>query len=380
MKKLAIIGASYLQVPLIIKAKQMGIETHVFAWAVNDVGEKIADFFYPISIVEKEQILNKCKELNINGICSIASDLAAITVNYVAYNMGLTCNLPECVIVSTNKYKMRSCFGENGNPSPKFKMIQSIADLMDEDFNYPIIVKPVDRSGSRGITRLDNYKGLEEAIERAKENGFEKSALVEEFVDGYEYSVECISWQGKHHFLSLTKKFTTGAPNFIETAHVEPACVSDELVNEIKKVIFSALDSLKISNGASHSEIKIANDGKITIIEIGGRMGGDLIGSDLVEISTGIDFVKAVIQVAIGQEPDITPKDCSKACAVRFILSKEDINVFNKLMKEHPEYVVRWENKYMSDSEVTDSSSRMGYYLFSADKLEDLEEYLPQED
>ena len=89
---LAIIGASYLQLPLIEKAKEMGYTTHVFAWAANDVGEKAADYFYPISIVEKEEILTKCREIGICGICSIASDLAMVTVSYVAEALGLPGN------------------------------------------------------------------------------------------------------------------------------------------------------------------------------------------------------------------------------------------------------------------------------------------------
>ena len=95
MKKLAVIGASYLQEPLIQKAKSMGLETHVFAWAANDVGEKSADHFYPISIVEKDAILEKCREIGIDGGFSIASDLAAITVNHVARALGLPGNSPE---------------------------------------------------------------------------------------------------------------------------------------------------------------------------------------------------------------------------------------------------------------------------------------------
>ena len=84
MNNLAIIGASYLQLPLIQKAKEMGYVTHVFAWTANDVGEKEADYFYPISIVEKDEILEQCRAIGVAGICSIASDLAAVTVNYVA--------------------------------------------------------------------------------------------------------------------------------------------------------------------------------------------------------------------------------------------------------------------------------------------------------
>ena len=99
-KNLAIIGASYLQLPLIQKAKNMGYVTHVFAWKANDIGEKEADFFYPISIVEKEQILDVCEKIGICGICSIASDLAIITVNYVANKLGLTANSMECTYLS----------------------------------------------------------------------------------------------------------------------------------------------------------------------------------------------------------------------------------------------------------------------------------------
>lgn len=109
-KNLAIIGASYLQLHLIQKAKKLGYITHVFAWKINDVGERAADYFYPISIVEKECILKKCREIGICGICSIASDLAVITVNYVAEELGLNGNSLETTDVSTNKYLMRQIF------------------------------------------------------------------------------------------------------------------------------------------------------------------------------------------------------------------------------------------------------------------------------
>ena len=109
MDKVAIIGASYLQLPLIAKAKEMGYETHVFAWEANDVGEKEADFFHPISIVEKEKILEVCKEIGISGICSIASDLAVLTVNYVANHMGLPGNSLESSYLSSGQNISGQC-------------------------------------------------------------------------------------------------------------------------------------------------------------------------------------------------------------------------------------------------------------------------------
>lgn len=379
MRKLAIIGASYLQEPLIQKAIDMGIETHVFAWQCGDVGEELADYFYPISIVEKDRILDKCREIAIDGICTIASDLAVITVNYVANAMGLIANSMECTEVSTNKNLMRKCFEKNGDPSPRSIMVENADEITEMQLEYPIIVKPLDRSGSRGITKLTDSSGLIEAIEHAKEEGFVKKALVEEFAEGQEYSVECISWEGKHSFLALTHKFTTGAPKFIETGHLEPAQVSEELLQQITKVVFHALDSLGITFGASHTEIKISPTGIIKIIEIGGRMGGDFIGSNLVELSTGIDFVGAVIQVALGEEPSLAKKHDAMVAAVRFVFEQVDMDVFQDIMRGNPEMIVQADVPEKVSGEVTDSSTRFGYYLMATDSADVLLKYLPKE-
>ena len=377
MIKIAIIGASYLQEPLIRRAKEMGIETHVFAWAANDVGERIADYFYPISIVEKELILEKCREIGIDGICSIASDLAVITVNYVAERLGLIGNGEESVRLSTNKHNMRLAFERNGDPSPRSILVTTEADV-DEDIEYPVIVKPLDRSGSRGILKVTEKKQLPRAIEKAKQQGFIKKALVEEYVNGVEYSVEYLSYHGEHHFLALTFKYTTGDPNFIEVGHFEPANVSDDELELIKNTVLHALETLKIKNGASHSEIKILPDGSIKIIEIGARMGGDFIGSELVKHSTGIDFVKAVIQVALGEEPDLTPSEEKGYVGIHYICEQEDINVFNKVKTEHPEIIIAEEVPETVIGKVTDSSTRFGYFILKSKDAEIVDRYMPK--
>ena len=376
MKKLAIIGASYLQEPLIQKAKSKGIETHVFAWKANDVGEYSADYFYPISIVEKEKILAQCREIGIDGICSIASDLAAITVNYVANQMGLTGNSPESVEASTNKHKMRRCFEMNGDPSPNSIQVSCVEDLKNVHLEFPVIVKPIDRSGSRGITKVKSEDGLGKAIEEAATQGFEKYALVEEFVTGQEYSVEYISWKGEHTFLALTKKITTGAPGFIEKGHIEPASVDEETLSIIQRIVSHALDSLGIQYGASHSEIKISDDGRIRMIEIGGRMGGDHIGARLVPLSTGYDFLDAVIDIAMGIEPSAL-KHGGRNAAIRFVFNTDDLKALERMKAEHPEILVEEDIKHVTDEKVTDSGSRFGYYLFASENREWVETYLP---
>lgn len=364
-KHLAIIGASYLQLPLIEKAKDMGYTTHVFAWAAGDVGEEAADFFYPVSIVEKEEILDKCRQIGICGICSIASDLAMVTVNYVAENLGLCGNTVAATEKSTNKHLMRKAFEAAGDPSPKSILVDESTDLASLDLCYPVIVKPTDRSGSRGIFKVEEFAMLSAAVKAAMDQGFEKKALIEEFARGQEYSVEFISYQGQHHFLAMTHKYTTGAPSFIETGHLQPAPVDEKTLERVKQVVTHALDTLELKNGASHSELKIAEDGTIRIIEIGGRMGGDCIGSDMVRYSTGYDFVKMVIQVACGEAPDFTRVQQPHPVAIRFIFTQEDLEEFQRLNREEPQRILKVVDMHPENiGKITDSSNRAGCYLY----------------
>jgi len=363
-KKLAVIGASYLQLPLILKAQEMGYETHVFAWAAQDVGEKAADFFYPISIVEKDAILEKCREIGICGICTIASDLAVVTVNHVACALGLPGNSLASTRKSTNKHEMRRAFAEHGDPSPKSIRVDAETDLSKLSLTFPAIVKPTDRSGSRGIFRITRTEELEAAVRAAMEVSLEKKALIEEFAEGTEYSVEYLSFRGTHHFLAVTLKYTTGAPHFIETGHLEPAPLSPEMTEKVRRVVEHALDSLEIQNGASHSEIKIDENGKIRLIEIGARMGGDCIGTDLVRYSTGIDFVRAVIDVAVGKEPDLTPRGETCAAEVRYILNENDVLEYERVLREEPERILRQEEIHRELlGKASDSSTRAGCYI-----------------
>ncbi len=363
VKKLAIIGANSFQNRLILKAKELGFETHVFAWECGDIGEKTADYFYPISIIEKDEILEKCKEIGICGICSIASDLAAITVNYVAEKLGLNGNPIEITEQCTNKYEMRRCFKKHGIATPSFIKTNKVCDEIGE-MNYPLIVKPTDRSGSRSITKVYKRDELKEAIASAVNDSFEKMAIVEEYIRGEEYSCECISFKGKHTYLTTTKKFTTGEPNFIETGHIQPAGLSKEMEEKVKNYILNALSALGIKNGASHSEFRIDENGEIRIIEIGARMGGDCIGSDLVFLSTGLDFVKMVIDVACNIEPDFNQTGEKHKAEIKFIFGEEDEKELETIKKEAPQKIYFVSDIEKSDK-VSDSSTRWGYYIMA---------------
>lgn len=374
MDKIVIIGANSFQNPLILKAKEMGYETHVFAWKSGDIGEKTADYFYPISITEKDKILEECKKIKPKAVVSIASDLAVLTVNYLADKLGLTANSPEISKVCTNKYEMRKAFQEANVRVPKFKNV-GLEDKIDlSEFKMPVIVKPTDRSGSRGITLVKEEGQLKEAVASAIDNSFEKRAIVEEYIEGNEYSCECISYQGKHKFLAITKKFTTGSPHFIETGHIEPSGLSDEQENKVKQEVFKALDALKIQNGPSHSEFKIDKEGNVGIIEIGARMGGDCIGSDLVKISTGYDFLKLTIDVALGKEP-ILERVCEpKIAVIKFIFDKKELDKLEKIKENYLDAIYYISEISDLNHKIVDSSSRYGYYILQCKSMEELKE------
>lgn len=363
-KNLAIIGASYLQMPLIKKAKEKGYITHVFAWEAGDPGEEEADYFYPISIVEKDEILEKCRQIGIAGICTVSSDLAAITVNYVANALGLPCNSPKAALISTNKHEMRKTFKEKNIPSCKSVQISSAEEFDLSQIALPIIVKPVDRSGSRGIFKVDSPERFAPAVEVALAESFEKHVLVEEYAHGQEYSAECISQNGIHHFLALTEKTTTGAPHFIEKKHSEPANVSDEMYEKIKQTVFSVLNALELTTGASHTEFKIDREGNIRIIEAAGRMGGDAIGTHLVYYSTGYDFTEMVIDCAVGQPIHLHPKFEGFPVESRFIFTQEDLDIYYQMKNNEPERFLDVLDLHPEKvGTATDSSSRSGCYV-----------------
>lgn len=367
MKKLVIIGANDFQNQLILKAKMLGYETHVFAWREGAVGEKTADYFYPVSIVEKDAILKKCREIQPDGICSVASDLAAITVNYVAQAMGLTCNQPKYTNIQTNKFAMREALLRAGISCPKFALADETSNFTEllKDFCYPVIVKPTDRSGSRSIMKLEGPEQLDEAVRAACNVSFEKKAIIEEYIEGQEYSIETISFAGIHYFLAVTKKFTTGAPHFIETGHRQPSGLSEQMISCAKEEMFRALDALHVENSAGHGEFRIGADGSVRFIEIGARMGGDCIGSDLVWLSTGHDYLKMVIDVACGHAPELNANPTNYESEIRFLFSREDVECFRFWQEQHKQDIYRISDFDLSHCDnVTDSSTRIGYCIF----------------
>mgnify|MGYP002621653197 CR=1 FL=1 len=365
MQKIAIIGASYLQLPLVKRAKEMGLYTICFAWEKGAVCKDIADKFYPISIVEKEQILDVCRQEQIDGICTIASDVAAPTVAYVAEQMGLVGNSYECALRANDKYLMRNALQSAGILCPLFQMVKSAEEELNNAFTYPLIIKPTDRSGSLGVTKVSDVVARKYALQTALEYSFKHEAIVEEYIEGREISVEFISYLGKHYPLQITDKVTTGAPHFVELEHHQPADLTTAQYEEIYAITKRALTALGVTNGASHSEYRITADGKIYVMEIGARMGGDFIGSDLVQLSTGYDFLRGVIEVALGEFTS-PARTINKHSGVYFLCA--ETGYLDLYFQQPPSCIVAYERTRGTLSPVSCSSDRSGYLIYQSDK------------
>lgn len=377
MKKIIIVGANEFQNKLVLKAKELGVETHVFAWENGAVAKENADFFYPISITDENQILLKAQEIKPDAICSIASDLAMPTVNVIAEKLKLIGNSIVATNYTTNKYEMRKKLEKDGLPCPFFHLVK-FYDEIPKNVIFPLIVKPIDRSGSRGITKVVNEQELKIAIENAKRVSFSEVVLVEEYIDGDEYSIEMISQKGKHQFLQITEKFTTGEPFFIEKGHLSPPRkISEKQEAKIIFLVKKILDCLEIENGASHSEIKINSQGEIKIIEIGGRMGGDFIGSDMVQISKNIDFTKLVLDVALGKKiDDYEKRKYISNAVVSFIFDEKDLKNFETIQKKYANVIMESFINDKKEKNITDSSKRNGYFIMNIKNKVDLKNIL----
>ena len=364
-QKLAVIGGSYLQLPLVLKAQEMGLEVHCFAWKDGAVCEDKADYFYPISIVEKEVILEKCKEIGIDGVTSIASDLAVLTVNYIANHLGLTGNDDAFSYIQTNKYLMRQCFDIAGVPSPRYHLLSSPQSITSfEDWHWPLIVKPTDRSGSRAVHKVETHEQLYAAVQDAIDVSFAREAIVEEFIDGVEVSVESISWKGEHYILQITDKVTTD-DHFVEIAHHQPSVLPKNVKEQIRDIVRKALAAMHVENGASHAELKITREGDIRIMEIGARMGGGFIGSHLVPLSTGYDYTRGVIEIALGyfNKPELTLSKCSGI----FFLTRETSYLAGIIdrAEAYPDVVVAARTENVIRPAISESD-RTGYVIYQS--------------
>lgn len=363
--KIAVIGANYQFLSFYKQAKALGYEIYSFARACDDNPcWEIADHHYDCAFSkDNEKILEICKREGVQGVTSFLLESPLPCVYYVSEGLGTPCNSKECQALTENKYTMREQMRKCGVSIPAYQAVKSKAEKIDIPF--PVIVKPADSGGSRGVTLVNNQEELNAALDRAFDYSANQTVMIEQFIVGREFSIESISCKGKHYILQITDKVTTEAPYFVELAHHQPADLTEKQRTDITNLTVQMLDALKIENSAGHTEIKMDKDGIPYIIEMGPRMGGDYISSDLVRLSTGYDFVKGVLEVATGQfkEPVLGESKCSGV----YFLCEETKDKVMPYIQNKEKYPFIFDADIWGDIQtVKCNSDRGGYFIYQA--------------
>lgn len=327
MKRLMILGASIWQLPAIKKAKELGLEVIVADMNPEAIGFKEEGIICEVaSTIDTQKILELAKKYKIDGVMTVASDMPMRTVAKVCQELNLIGISDETAFNATNKGAMRKCLKEHGVPIPAFYEVSNEKEYIEaiNSISGKRIVKPTDNAGSRGVSLLSDSCDedvLLEAYKYAKESSRSGELMVEEYMEGPEVSVETLSVGGQCHVIQITDKLTTGAPHFVEMGHNEPSMLSELTKKEIEDVAKAAVNALGIYNGPSHTEVKVTPQGA-KIVELGARLGGDFIATNLVPLSTGVNMVECCIKIALGETPDLHKK-FNKASAIRYL--KTDI-------------------------------------------------------
>ncbi len=363
--------------PIIKRAREMGYYVIAADGNPNAVGLQYADKQICANITSEEEMVAIAKQEQIDGVIHPSSEVSMNVMGRIHDELNLSGVSRKQAVVATNKHLMREAFKKGDAPSPISILAKSAEDAWEQFMAMPgdAILKPSRNSGSRGIAKVskgsngvsevskeDFYKLYDIALEESRDN----SVLIEQFIEGPEFSVEIIVWEGKVNVLTVTDKKTTEAPHFVELGHNQPSCFPEETVALIKDAAVRGVKALGVDKCACHAEVKV-QDGKAYLMEIGARMGGDFISTVLTRLSTGIDMVAAAIDCALNIEPDLTPKAAPQGVCIRYFCPKPGklVSISNTEVLDDPR-VHEWEIYHQVGDEipeVTSSLCRSGHVI-----------------
>ena len=372
MKKLLVLAAGILQITVIKKAKAMGYYVIAADGDPNARGFQYADKAICANITDEEVMLKIAREEGVDGVIHPCSEVSMNVMGRINDELGLAGITREQAIRATNKHLMREAFERGNAPSPKSILTESAEDAwehLQNDFTTDGILKPSRNSGSRGIAKVTRdmpKEEFEKAYYIALEESRDKSVLIEQFIEGPEFSIEIIVWNGEVNVLTVTDKKTTEAPHFVELGHNQPSCRTAEEVETLKAAAVAGVKALGVNNCACHAEAKLMN-GRAYLMEIGARLGGDFISTELTHLSTGIDMVGAAIDVALGLEPDLSVKEEPKGACIRYFCPKPGklVSISNLEALDDPRVYKKKIYVKVGDMipEVTSSLCRSGHVI-----------------
>lgn len=315
-KAVLIFGVGPLQESIIGRAKKMGLYTVGIDPAKDAVCREVVDAFEVVGGQDFDGTCAVVEKYGIDAIVTAATDKPLVMMARIAEKYGFLFFSVETAKWSTDKFQMKQRFLEGGVPCAKGRLVKSVEET--GDMVFPVIVKPRDNSGSRGVKLCRSKEELAASMNEAFEVSKLDTVLVEEFIEGQEYSIEGLHYEGKSEVIQFTEKKTTEFPYNVELGHKQPANLTDEQKDAIRDIVDKIGIALKFENCPSHTELKI-NDRGIFVIETSPRLGGDYITSTLVPLSTGINMEDQLLHIAFGDKVDTTTGRYYKASGVCFL-------------------------------------------------------------
>jgi carbamoyl-phosphate synthase large subunit len=316
-KKLMIVGAGENQVPIITLANQKGYYTIVVSIDGDYPGFHICDQAYRIDVREKEHILEIARKENICGILTDQTDIPIPTVSYIAEQMCLPGIGYDCALSFTNKYIMRQCCDKTGIHALKYCQASSFdeANSFADRIQFPLIVKPVDSQGSRGVSKVDHYDEFKKKFNAAKTFSATGFVILEEFFQGREIVVEGFVSDFRVSNLIIGDSYDFDIPDmFIPKQRIFPTLLNDDLKQKILTLNSYLISNLKLKFGITHAEYLInENTGQICLIEIAARGGGVFISSDLIPLGCGIDANDLLIKLVTGDKIELDEQKIQEA-------------------------------------------------------------------
>lgn len=336
-KKIMILGGNIAQQTVTLAAKKLGHYVISVDYLPNNPAHKFADEYYNVSTIDKIAVLNLAKKLNIDGILTFASDISVPTVAFVAEKLNLPGNPVNSIEILTNKNLFRSFLKENGFNCPRGKSFKQSEKQQALDFAKNLgkacIIKPIDSSGSKGVNKINNIKDFDTFWEEALSYSICKNIIIEEFIerafhqtdgDGFvvDGKIKVFGMMDQHQ----DKKCSLYTP----VAHSFPSIQTKESLDTAKNLAQKVFDLLNFKFGAFNYEYIADKNGKVYILEIGPRAGGNMI-CDAYKAATGIDMAKCAVQCALGLSCAEYIKEKFKTCASSYVLHSAKNGVFNKI-------------------------------------------------
>lgn len=323
--------------PVIEASKKLGIYTITADYLPDNIAHKYSDEYVNVSIIDKEATLRVAEELGIDGITSFACDPGVVTAAYIAEKKGLPNVGPyESVCILQNKVRFRRFLAENGFSVPVAKGYKDVdAAIEDKNtFNWPVIVKPTDSAGSKGVTRVDNPEDLRKSIEYALSFSHSNEFIIEDFItqQGFSSDTDSFSIDGELKFVSFNcQRFDAKAINpYTPAAYSWPSSMTKNHQEELKNEVQRVLKLLGMKTAIYNIETREGIDGKAYIMEISPRGGGNRL-SECIRYSTGVDMITDMVRYSVGMEVYDINQEPYDGCWAEIILHSDKPGVFKEL-------------------------------------------------